>query len=305
MLLRGANAVGYTSYPDNIIYDFCQKAKDHGMDIFRIFDSLNYIENMKLGIDAVKKAGGVIEAAICYTGDISNPNKKKFNLEYYLNLTEQLVNLGIHVLGIKDMAGLLKPEAAKLLVGSIRKKWPDLPIHVHTHDTAGTGVASMLAAALAGADVIDLAIDSLSGTTSQPSMGAVVSALEHTDLGTGIRLEDVHALNGYWEQARKLYSCFEAGVLSADSSVYEHEMPGGQYTNLMFQASQLGLGKQWNEIKKAYTEANKLCGDIVKVTPSSKVVGDLAQFMVSSKLKYQEVSLILVLIDIVDYCLYI
>ncbi|GES77569.1 pyruvate carboxylase [Rhizophagus clarus] len=289
MLLRGANAVGYTSYPDNVIYDFCQKAKDHGMDIFRIFDSLNYIENMKLGIDAVKKAGGVVEAAICYTGDISNPNKKKFDLEYYLNLTEQLVNLGIHVLGIKDMAGLLKPEAAKLLIGSIRKKWPDLPIHVHTHDTGGTGVASMLASALAGADVIDLAIDSMSGTTSQPSMGAVVSALEHTDLGTGIRLEDVHALNGYWEQARKLYSCFEAGVLSADSSVYEHEMPGGQYTNLMFQASQLGLGKQWNEIKKAYTEANKLCGDIVKVTPSSKVVGDLAQFMVTNKLKYQDV----------------
>ncbi|RGB33096.1 pyruvate carboxylase [Rhizophagus diaphanus] len=289
MLLRGANAVGYTSYPDNVIYEFCQKAKDHGMDIFRIFDSLNYIDNMKLGIDAVKKAGGVVEAVICYTGDVANPNKKKYNLEYYLNFTEQLVNLGIHVLGIKDMAGLLKPEAAKLLVSSIRKRWPDLPIHVHTHDTAGTGVASMLAAALAGADVIDLAIDSLSGTTSQPSMGAVVSALEHTDLGTGIRLEDVHALNGYWEQARKLYSCFEAGVLSADSSVYEHEMPGGQYTNLMFQASQLGLGKQWNEIKKAYTEANKLCGDIIKVTPSSKVVGDLAQFMVTNKLKYQDV----------------
>ncbi|CAG8524585.1 7444_t:CDS:10 [Funneliformis caledonium] len=289
MLLRGANAVGYTSYPDNVIYEFCQKAKDHGMDVFRIFDSLNYIENMKLGIDAVKKAGGIVEAAICYTGDVTNPKRKKHDLQYYLVLTEQLVNLGIHVLGIKDMAGLLKPEAAKLLIGSIRQKWPDLPIHVHTHDTAGTGVASMLAAAAAGADVIDLAIDSMSGTTSQPSMGAVVSALEHTDLGTGIRLEDVHALNGYWEQARKLYSCFEAGVLSADSSVYEHEMPGGQYTNLMFQSAQLGLGKQWKEIKKAYTEANKLCGDIVKVTPSSKVVGDLAQFLVSNKLNYQDV----------------
>ncbi|RIA98644.1 pyruvate carboxylase [Glomus cerebriforme] len=289
MLLRGANAVGYTSYPDNVIYDFCQKAKDNGMDIFRIFDSLNYVENLKLGIDAVKKAGGVVEAAICYTGDVSNPKKNKHNLEYYLNLTEQLVDLGIHVLGIKDMAGLLKPDATKLLVGSIRQKWPDLPIHVHTHDTAGTGVASMLAAAAAGADVVDLAIDSLSGITSQPSMGAVVSALEHTDIGTGIRLEDVHALNGYWEQARKLYSCFESGVLSADSSVYAHEMPGGQYTNLMFQASQLGLGKRWNEIKKAYSEANKLCGDIVKVTPSSKVVGDLAQFMVTNKLSYQDV----------------
>ncbi|CAG8476435.1 1526_t:CDS:10, partial [Acaulospora colombiana] len=289
MLLRGANAVGYTSYPDNVIYEFCRKAKEYGMDIFRIFDSLNYIENMKLGIDAVKKAGGVVEAAICYTGDVSNPNKKKHNLDYYLNLTEQLVNEGIHVLAIKDMAGLLKPDAARMLIGSIRKRWPSLPIHVHTHDTAGTGVASMLAAAEAGADIIDLAIDSMSGVTSQPSMGAVVSALENSDRSTGIRLEDVHALNGYWEQARKLYSCFEAGVLAADSSVYEHEMPGGQYTNLMFQASQLGLGKQWKEIKKSYYEANKLCGDIIKVTPSSKVVGDLAQFLVTNKLSYDDV----------------
>lgn len=155
--------MGYTSYPDNVIYEFCQKAKDSGMDIFRIFDSLNYIENLKLGIDAVKKAGGVVEAAICYSGDVSNPDKKKYNLEYYLNLVERLVQEGIHVLGIKDMAGLLKPEAAKLLIGSIRKRWPSLPIHVHTHDTAGTGVASMLAAAAAGADVIDLAIDSKYG----------------------------------------------------------------------------------------------------------------------------------------------
>ncbi|CAG8657539.1 9633_t:CDS:10 [Cetraspora pellucida] len=279
MLLRGANAVGYTSYPDNVIYDFCKKAKEHGVDIFRIFDSLNYLENMKLGIDAVRKAGGVIEAAICYTGDVSDPNKTKYNIDYYLNFTQELVNEGIHVLGIKDMAGLLKPEAAEILIGSIRKRWPDLPIHVHTHDTAGTGVASMLAAAKAG----------MSGLTSQPSMGAFVSALEHSELGTGIRLEDVHALNEYWEQARKLYSCFESGVLSGDSSVYEHEMPGGQYTNLMFQASQLGLGKQWKEIKKAYAEANYLCGDIIKVTPSSKVVGDLAQFMVTNKWSYNDV----------------
>ncbi|CAG8708517.1 16293_t:CDS:2, partial [Racocetra persica] len=160
MLLRGANAVGYTSYPDNVVYDFCRKAKEYGVDIFRIFDSLNYIENMKLGIDAVRKAGGVIEAAICYTGDVSNPKKTKYDLDYYLNFTQELVNEGIHVLGIKDMAGLLKPEAAEILIGSIRKRWPDLPIHVHTHDTAGTGVASMLAAAKAGADVVDLAIDS-------------------------------------------------------------------------------------------------------------------------------------------------
>ncbi|SAL98731.1 hypothetical protein, partial, partial [Absidia glauca] len=242
------------------------------------------VENMKLGIDAVKKAGGVVEATVCYTGDVSNPEKKKYDLDYYLKMTQELVDEGIHILGIKDMAGLLKPEAAKLLIGAIRKKFPDLPIHVHTHDTAGTGVASMMAAAAAGADVIDVAIDSMSGMTSQPAMGALVAGLEQTNLGTGIRMEDIQALNSYWEQCRMLYSCFEANVKSADSGVYDHEMPGGQYTNLMFQAQQLGLGTQWKQIKKAYEEANKLCGNLVKVTPSSKVVGDMAQFMVSNGL---------------------
>ncbi|ORX49779.1 pyruvate carboxylase [Hesseltinella vesiculosa] len=289
MLLRGANAVGYTSYPDNVVYDFCEKAVKAGMDVFRIFDSLNYVENMKLGIDAVKKAGGVVEASVCYTGDVSNPKKTKYDLKYYLDLTQELVDQGIHILGIKDMAGLLKPEAAKLLIGSIRERFPDLPIHVHTHDTAGTGVASMMAAAAAGADVIDVAIDSMSGMTSQPAMGALVAGLEQTNLGTGIRMEDVQALNSYWEQCRMLYSCFEANVKSADSGVYDHEMPGGQYTNLMFQAQQLGLGTQWKQIKKAYEEANLLCGDLVKVTPSSKVVGDFAQFMVSNNLSGADV----------------
>ena len=289
MLLRGANAVGYTSYPDNVVYEFCDKAVKCGMDVFRIFDSLNYVENMKLGIDAVKKAGGVVEATICYTGDVSNPDRKKYNLDYYVDLTQQLVNEGIHILGIKDMAGLLKPEAARLLVSTIRAKFPDLPIHVHTHDTAGTGVASMMAAAAAGADIVDVAVDSMSGMTSQPAMGAIVAGFEQTNLGTGIRMADVHAINSYWEQARLLYSCFEANVRSADSGVYDHEMPGGQYTNLMFQAQQLGLGTQWNQIKKAYQEANDLCGDLVKVTPSSKVVGDLAQFMVSNSLTGKDV----------------
>ncbi|KAI8388513.1 pyruvate carboxylase [Radiomyces spectabilis] len=289
MLLRGANAVGYTSYPDNVVYEFCDKAVKAGMDIFRIFDSLNYVENMKLGIDAVKKAGGVVEATICYTGDVSNPEKKKYDLDYYMKLTQELVDEGIHILGIKDMAGLLKPNAAKKLIGAIRQKFPDLPIHVHTHDTAGTGVASMMAAAEAGADVVDVAIDSMSGMTSQPAMGALVAGLEQTNLGTGIRMEDIQAINSYWEQCRLLYSCFEANVKSADSGVYDHEMPGGQYTNLMFQAQQLGLGTQWKQIKKAYQEANALCGDLVKVTPSSKVVGDMAQFMVSNNLTGQDV----------------
>ncbi|ORZ17242.1 pyruvate carboxylase [Absidia repens] len=267
MLLRGANAVGYTSYPDNVVYEFCDKAVKAGMD----------------------KAGGVVEATVCYTGDVSNPNKKKYDLDYYLNMTQELVDEGIHILGIKDMAGLLKPEAAKLLIGAIREKFPNLPIHVHTHDTAGTGVASMMAAAAAGADVIDVAIDSMSGMTSQPAMGALVAGLEQTNLGTGIRMEDIQALNSYWEQCRMLYSCFEANVKSADSGVYDHEMPGGQYTNLMFQAQQLGLGTQWKQIKKAYEEANNLCGDLVKVTPSSKVVGDMAQFMVSNGLNGDDV----------------
>ncbi|KAI8981409.1 pyruvate carboxylase [Pilobolus umbonatus] len=289
MLLRGANAVGYTSYPDNLVYEFCDKAVKAGMDIFRVFDSLNYLENMKLGIDAVKKAGGVIEASICYSGDVSSSDEKKYTLKYYLDFAQQLIDEGIHILGIKDMAGLLKPAAASLLVGALRMKFPDVPIHLHTHDTAGTGVASMLAASAAGADVIDAAIDAMSGMTSQPSMGALVAALEQTEMGTGISLKNVHALNSYWEQARLLYSCFEANVKSADSGVYDHEMPGGQYTNLMFQAQQLGLGTRWIQIKKAYAEANKLCGNIIKVTPSSKVVGDLAQFMVSNNLSGADV----------------
>ncbi|KAG2011487.1 pyruvate carboxylase, variant 4 [Coprinopsis cinerea AmutBmut pab1-1] len=288
-LVRGANGVGYTSYPDNAIYDFSKKAVENGLDIFRVFDSLNYFENMRLGIDAAKKAGGVVEAVVCYSGDVANPKETKYTLQYYLDFVAQLVKEGIHVLGIKDMAGLLKPEAAKLLIGAIRKAYPDLPIHVHSHDTAGIATASMLAAAAAGADVIDVAIDSMSGTTSQPSMGAICMALEQTSLGTGIRYDDIQALNNYWSQVRMLYSCFDANVRASDSSVFDHEMPGGQYTNLMFQASQLGLGEQWNVVKQKYIEANKLCGNIIKVTPSSKVVGDFAQWMTSNNFTAEDV----------------
>ncbi|KII85804.1 hypothetical protein PLICRDRAFT_165243 [Plicaturopsis crispa FD-325 SS-3] len=288
-LVRGANGVGYTSYPDNAIYDFSKKAVENGLDIFRVFDSLNYFENMKLGIDAAKKAGGVCEAVVCYSGDVASPKETKYTLKYYLDFVDKLVTEGIHVLGIKDMAGLLKPEAAKLLIGSIREKYPDLPIHVHSHDTAGIAAASMIAAAAAGADVVDVAIDSMSGLTSQPSMGAVCMALEQTKLGTGIRYADIQALNLYWSQVRMLYSCFEANVRASDSSVFDHEMPGGQYTNLMFQAAQLGLGTQWTVIKQKYIQANDLCGNIIKVTPSSKVVGDFAQWMTSNSLSKQDV----------------
>jgi len=289
MLLRGANAVGYTSYADNVVFEFCKLAKETGMDVFRVFDSVNYIENMRLGIDAVGTAGGIVEAACCYTGDVSDPNRGQYDLEYYLNFVRQLNDLGIHVLAIKDMAGLLKPEAATLLVGSIRKEFPDLPIHVHTHDTAGTGIASMIASAKAGADAVDAASDAMSGTTAQPSMGALVASLQGTEFDTGLQLNQVQAVNEYWEECRGLYAPFESGQKTGSSDVYEHEMPGGQYTNLLFQSSQLGLTGQWSKVKKAYASANRLLGDIIKVTPSSKVTGDLAQFLVANDLTEEEV----------------
>jgi pyruvate carboxylase len=202
MLLRGANAVGYTSYSDNVVHKFCKLAVRNGVDVFRVFDSLNYIDNMRLGIDAVGEAGGVIEATVCYSGDLCDPSKRKYTLDYYLEYVRQLQGLGIHMLAIKDMAGLLKPAAAEMLVGALRKEFPDLPIHVHTHDTAGTGVASMLAAAKAGADVVDCAIDGLSGMTSQPSMGALIGATAGTALDTGLSLQSTEGLNEYWEQVR-------------------------------------------------------------------------------------------------------
>mmetsp|Transcript_23313 Transcript_23313/g.57371 ORF Transcript_23313/g.57371 Transcript_23313/m.57371 type:complete len:1241 (-) Transcript_23313:878-4600(-) len=289
MLLRGANAVGYTGYPDNVNYEFCKMAKETGMDVFRVFDSINYIENMKLGIDAVGEAGGIIEGTVCYTGDVSDPTRGKYNLEYYLDFVRQLEALGIHVLAIKDMAGLLKPEAATMLVGAIREEFPNLPIHVHTHDTAGTGVASMLACAHAGADAVDAASDAMSGTTSQPSLGAIVASTQGSNIDTGLNLETVQSLNEYWEECRGLYAPFESGQKTGSSDVYIHEMPGGQYTNLLFQSTQLGLTGQWSKVKTAYATANRLLGDIVKVTPSSKVTGDLAQFIVANDLTEQEV----------------
>lgn len=286
MLLRGANAVGYTNYPDNVVNKFCDQAVKHGMDIFRIFDSLNYLPNIIVGMEAAGNAGGVVEAAISYTGDVSDPYKKKYNLDYYVKLASELVKAGTHVLAIKDMSGILKPRAAKLLVGTLREKFPDMPIHVHTHDTAGAGVASMLAAYEAGADVVDVACDSMSGMTSQPSMGAVVAALEKSEDDTGILLDDVSAYSAYWEQTRNLYAPFECCVTmkSGNADTYRNEIPGGQYTNLQFQAFSLGLADQFEEVKKMYVEANLLLGDIPKVTPSSKVVGDMAQFMVQNKL---------------------
>ncbi|KAI6228782.1 Pyruvate carboxylase [Aphelenchoides fujianensis] len=279
MLLRGANAVGYTGLPDNVVHKFCELAVRSGMDVFRVFDSLNYVPNMIVGMEAVGKAGGVIEAAMSYTGDVSDPKRTKYDLKYYLELADQLVKGGTHILGIKDMAGVLKPRAARLLVGALRERHPDVPIHVHMHDTAGAGVASLLECVRAGADVVDVAVDSMSGMTSQPSMGALVAALQGGRHDTGLSLADVSKYNAYWETARQLYQPFESAVTqkSGNSDVYNHAIPGGQYTNLQFQAFSLGLGEQFDEVKRMYAEANE-------VTPSSKVVGDLAQFMVQNKL---------------------
>ncbi|XP_075693509.1 pyruvate carboxylase, mitochondrial [Rhinoderma darwinii] len=291
MLLRGANAVGYTNYPDNAVFKFCEVAKENGMDIFRVFDSLNYLPNMILGMEAAGQAGGVVEAAISYTGDVADPTRTKYTLDYYVNLAEELVKAGTHILCIKDMAGLLKPQASDMLIRTLRDKFPDIPIHVHTHDTAGAGVASMLACAQAGADVVDVAVDSMSGMTSQPSMGAMVACTKDTDLDTGIHLEKVFDYSEYWEVARGLYAPFDctATMKSGNADVYENEIPGGQYTNLHFQAHSMGLGNKFKEVKKAYAEANKLLGDVIKVTPSSKIVGDLAQFMVHNGLSREQV----------------
>jgi pyruvate carboxylase len=284
MLLRGANAVGYTNYPDNVVYKFCKQAHESGVDVFRVFDSLNYLDNLKLGVDAAGAAGGFVEGAMSYTGDVADPTKGKYNLDYYLELARNLVDMGVHSLAIKDMAGLLTPRASTMLVSALREAHPDIPIHVHTHDTAGSGVASMIAAAQAGADVVDAAIDGMSGLTSQPSLGALVANMKGTDLDTGISSTDIGPLNTYWESVRQLYAPFESGQLSGSSDVYQHEIPGGQYTNLLYQSRQLGLTEKWPQIKKKYAEANMILGDIPKVTPSSKVVGDLAQFMVSQDL---------------------
>ncbi|CAL8102733.1 unnamed protein product [Calicophoron daubneyi] len=291
MLLRGANAVGYTNYPDNVVYEFCKIAHRLGMDVFRVFDSLNFLPNLVMGMDAAGKAGGVVEGCFCYTGDVSSPQEKKYTLDYYLSLTEQLVKAGTHILGIKDMAGQIKPKAAKLLISAIRDRYPDLPIHLHSHDTAGAGVASMLAAAEAGCDVVDVAVDSMSGLTSQPSMGAVVASLNDTKLDTGVPLREVSKYSAYWEQARRLYGPFECTVTmrSGNADVYENQIPGGQYTNLQFQSFSLGLGDQYEEVKQKYVIANKLLGNLIKVTPSSKIVGDLAQFMAQNHLTEEQV----------------
>ena len=289
MLLRGANAVGYTHYPDNVVRFFVARAAACGIDVFRIFDSLNWVENMRVSIDAVREAGKLCEAAICYTGNLSDPRERKYTLDYYLRLARELQAAGTHVLGIKDMAGLLRPRAAYDLVKALREE-TGLPVHFHTHDTSGIAAASVLAAAAAGADAVDAAIDAMSGLTSQPNLGSLVEALRFSPRDTGLDPDAVRQISAYWEQVRRQYAAFESDIRAGASEVYVHGMPGGQYTNLREQARALGIAEaRWPEVARTYAEVNELFGDIIKVTPTSKVVGDLALLMASAGITREQV----------------
>ncbi len=288
MLLRGANGVGYTNYPDNVVQEFVRVAAETGVDVFRVFDSLNWVENMRVAMDAVQEQNKICEGTICYTGDILNPDRAKYDLKYYVDMGNQLKDAGAHVLGLKDMAGLLKPAAARVLVKALKQE-VGLPIHFHTHDTAGVAIATILAAAEAGVDAVDCAMDALSGNTSQATLGSVVEALQNSDRDTGLDIDAVRDISDYWETVRGHYAAFESGMQAPSSEVYLHEMPGGQFTNLKAQARSLGLEERWHEVARTYADVNDMFGDIVKVTPSSKVVGDMALMMVSQGLTRTEV----------------
>ena len=288
MLLRASNGVGYTNYPDNVVQEFVRQAATTGIDVFRVFDSLNWVENMRVAIDAVVEQNKVCEAAICYTGDILNPDRAKYDLGYYVSMGKALRDAGAHVLGLKDMAGLLKPAAARILFKALKEE-VGLPIHFHTHDTSGIAGATILAAADAGVAAVDAAMDAFSGGTSQPCLGSIVEAMAHTDRDTGIDIAAIREISNYWEAVRHQYRAFESGLEAPASEVYLHEMPGGQFTNLKAQARSLGLEERWHEVAQAYADANRMFGDIVKVTPSSKVVGDMALMMVAQGLTRAEV----------------
>ena len=288
MLLRGANGVGYTTYPDNVVQGFVKQAAATGVDVFRVFDSLNWVENMRVSMDAVLETGKICEGTICYTGDMLDPARSKYDLKYYVSRAQELQKAGAHVLGLKDMAGLLKPAAARILVKALKEDI-GLPVHFHTHDTSGAASATVLAAAEAGVDAVDLAMDAFSGGTSQVCMGSIVEALRHTPRDTGLDITAIRAISDYWEGVRGQYAAFESGLPAPASEVYLHEMPGGQFTNLKAQARSLGLEERWPEVARAYSDANQMFGDIVKVTPSSKVVGDMALMMVAQGLSRAQV----------------
>ena len=287
MLLRASNGVGYTNYPDNVVKAFViESAK--GIDVFRVFDSLNWVENMRVAMDAVLDSNKICEASICYTGDILNPERSKYDLRYYVSMAKELERAGAHVLGLKDMAGLLKPAAATTLIKTLKTEI-GIPIHFHTHDTSGIAASTILAASEAGVDAVDTAMDAFSGGTSQPCLGSIVEALRYTNRDTELDIEGVRKINNYWEHVREQYVAFESGSSAPASEVYLHEMPGGQFTNLKAQARSLGLEEKWPEIAKTYADVNQMFGDIVKVTPSSKVVGDMALMMVSQGLNREDV----------------
>ena len=288
MLLRASNGVGYTNYPDNVVQEFVRQAAVSGVDVFRVFDSLNWVENMRVAMDAVVDAGKVCEGTVCYTGDILNPDRSKYDLKYYVGMAKELEAAGAHVLGLKDMAGLLKPAAARVLIKALKEE-VGLPIHFHTHDTSGIAGATILAASDADVDAVDAAMDAFSGGTSQACLGSVVEALRNTDRDTGLDIGAIREISNYWEGVRHQYAAFESGLEAPASEVYLHEMPGGQFTNLKAQARSLGLEEKWPDVAQSYADVNKMFGDIVKVTPSSKVVGDMALMMVSQGLTRDEV----------------
>lgn len=288
MLVRGSNGVGYTKYADNVVSEFIRQSAVSGIDLFRVFDSLNWVENMRVSIDAVLENNKLCEGSICYTGDILDPDRAKYDLKYYVAMGKELRDAGSHILGLKDMAGLLKPTAAHRLIKTLKEE-VGLPIHFHTHDTAGVASATILAASEAGVDAVDCAMDALSGNTSQATLGAVVEALRHSDRDTGLDIGAIREISAYWEAVRGQYTAFESGLQAPSSEVYLHEMPGGQFTNLKGQARSLGLEERWHEVAQAYADVNQIFGDIIKVTPSSKVVGDMALMMVSQGLSREQV----------------
>ena len=289
MLLRGSNAVGYTSYADNVVRHFVAQAAAQGIDLFRVFDSLNWVQNMRVSIDAVLECGALCEGAVCYSGDLFDNARPKYSLAYYVKIARELQRAGVHILGIKDMAGVCRPRAARELVRVLREE-TGLPVHFHTHDTSGAAAASVLAAIDAGAAAVDAAMDALSGLTSQPSLNAIVAALQGGERDTGLDRDALQSIAHYWEGVRKMYAPFESDIRAGTADVYLHEMPGGQYTNLREQARSMGLEHRWPEVSRAYAQVNRLFGDIVKVTPTSKVVGDMALTMVANDLTPEEVA---------------
>jgi pyruvate carboxylase len=290
MLLRGANAVGYKAYPDNLVEAFVEKSYENGIDVFRIFDSLNWMPNMEKSIEAVRnRTKGIAEVAVCYTGDIQDKSRTKYTLNYYKQFARDCQNAGAHILAIKDMSGLLKPMAAHELVSEL-KQTVQIPIHLHTHDTSSLQSATYLKAIEAGVDVVDCCVGALSGLTSQPNFNAVVEMMKFSERENPYDIETLHRHSTYWETVREYYYPFESGMKSSSAEVFYHEIPGGQYSNLKPQAESLGLGDKMEEIKKTYRDVNELFGDIVKVTPSSKVVGDMALFMVTNNLSKEDIS---------------